>query len=114
MSNKGEPSSYSVWLTILVVAYFAVPRIELWLADGQWARARVAYYRYNDGLPAYAFFDSKSGERIVAKCRGRCYDQLGLVTDGQEYRLTISDLPLLGKRILEIELYREIRKDNFD
>ncbi len=64
-----------------------------------WAKAKI----YPGGQ--ILFFESESGRAVSAVCRRRCRDQIGLVVDGLEYRLIVTDLPLLDQRIVKIEHY---------
>jgi len=112
--NRAKTSPFCVTVALIAAFYLLSPLVESWFSRSQWADARIedSFYISGSGedasvvdTDAIAFFDADTGKRILAKCSRKCADQIGLVVGGRRYRLIISELPILGKRIMNIEYY---------
>ena len=86
--------------------------LESWFAHQQAVTAKVerstcvrGQFQTRSRVPCWrvTFLDAETGDPLAATCRRGCMEKIGLIVDEEQYRLLVSDLPLLRHRVIDIE-----------
>ena len=87
---------------LIILVYIAISwfggfqKIEGWFSHSELATVRISDEIIN-------FYSIKTNKLIYAKCVRSCEEQVGLLSPYVSYRIKVTNFPIVGKRILNVE-----------
>ncbi len=103
---------------LILLVYIAISwlgifqKIEGWFAHGELATVRISSEECVDGYGedittsscnVIYFYSVKTNKLIQGKCVRACEQQVNLLSPSGRYRIEVTNFPIIGKRILNVE-----------
>lgn len=102
-------------LIFIAVSWLGVfQKIESWFSHGKWVTVQINSSTCLEGsgedsnvydCDRVNFYSIETNKIIRGKCVAACEYQVSLLSPSVRYRIEVTNFPIIGKRILNVEKY---------